>query len=206
MSSTTAVIGLAIGRLGTPADHLKTCLCSMGQTNGGNWVWLSMVTPTEEIGSYKRLMRWAAPKIHAPADLVVDVTAPGVPIASVFESDGIRVIPVTLTDGLEIVGDEKHGFQVPKRHLIASAQAFLAKDEPGGTDDAPLAFADGKLNITRAYEFQPVLGGNRSDEPWRRPHCDEPYVIATSLALWWVQRTKKQTALPSFSAGGGRPA
>jgi hypothetical protein len=128
--------------------------------------------------------------------LLVDGTGVGRSVVEQFYEGGIYPIPVTITGGSTVTQelDEDSPFdryRVPKRDLAGVVQVLLQ---------------NGRLKIAKGLALTPTLKkellnfrvkidpktAHDSYEAWREGDHDD-LVLATALACWYAERSRKET-------------
>ncbi len=118
--------------------------------------------------------------------LIVDATGVGAGIVDMFRDAGLKPVRAMVHRG-SATNHDKGVWHVPKRDLVASAKALLAKGE--------LKFVKGEYTETLAQELQDFTvritasGHDTYEAAWREGAHDD-LVFALSLACWYA--TKKQ--------------
>lgn len=129
------------------------------------------------------------------ADLVIDVTGVGMPVAqSIAKISMLRPVMVTITGGTEETQVDQRHFHVPKVVLISGLDAALHNST---LQVAPL--------LTEAGAFKDELGDFRRHitatgrNTWEaRSGKHDDLILAVALSLWWLrhkQRRKPSTGL-----------
>ena len=189
---THAVMGLTIGYLGAPtqdADEVldRTALCLMvplREFGAGAYATCMPVRLEPNPTTHRRLMEGLQRHLRRDLRIIADVTAAGLPIAEALrDALEVAITPVVVTSEENAPRGCEGGTVVPKRELIASAQALrmLGKLDP---EFVPLEReVRALLGELDAYQI-PVAGR----EPWRRDNEHEDLLLAISLAAWGVRR------------------
>jgi hypothetical protein len=133
-------------------------------------------------------------ELRDDCDVVVDATGVGKPVIDMISQKGVRVIPVTITGGFNIISAYE-GYHVPKRDLVSAVQVLLQSRRFKIADSLPLVdvlvreMENFKVKITRIGETY---------EAWREREHDD-LVLAVALALWYASKGEEHE---SFWQGG----
>jgi len=114
--------------------------------------------------------------------LVVDATGVGAPVVDLFRQAGVQVIAVTIHGG-DAVNRVRGGFRVPKRELVASAQATMQTGRLGiaeGLDLWPTLKAELQ---TFKVKIDPKTAHD-SYSHWRENDHDD-LVLSLAMATWF---------------------
>ncbi len=143
----------------------------------------------------------------APA-LVVDQTGVGRPVVDMLRGAGLSPVPVTITGGVGVTGDESNGFGVPKRDLVSTLQVLLQASR--------LKFAEGLPEVPAlvkellAFQVKITASANDTYGSWREGSHDD-MVLAVALAVWFAERADEHQTFvtsyrnpPAFAARGIR--
>ena len=128
-----------------------------------------------------------------------DYTGVGRPLIDLLRKSRIRarVVPVTLTGGLQVTPNEVHGFNVPKRTLCAVLQLLLQSRRLSIASELPEAAV-----LTReltTFSVKVTTAGTETMEAWRERDHDD-LVLALAFACWLAERPAAGLPL----AGGTR--
>ena len=133
-------------------------------------------------------------ELRDDCEVVVDATGVGKPVIDMISQKGIRVIPVTITGGFNVVSAYE-GYHVPKRDLVSAVQVLIESRRFKVANSLALAdvlkreMENFKAKITRLGETY---------EAWREREHDD-LVLAVALALWYASKGEEHE---SFWQGG----
>lgn len=125
----------------------------------------------------------SAPSI---TDIVVDATGVGRPIVDMLLKRGVKVIPVTITGGLD-EGTNDLGFTVPKRGIVSNLARYIHEDRIRVARGLPLWEVLRQELLT--FKAQRLGTAVKFEADWRSTEHDD-LVLAAALAIWWGDRTK----------------
>jgi hypothetical protein len=130
-----------------------------------------------------------------PAELLVDATGVGLPVAQQFERAGLRPIKVLITGSEDQASFTNGAWHVGKALLVSTLDALLHNGELVFAKALPMAPAmETELKDFRRF----VSAAGRSS--WEaRSGAHDDLVLATGLACWWANRS-----VGSVGAGWGR--
>ena len=120
--------------------------------------------------------------------LVIDYTGVGRPVFDLFGEAGLKPIGITITEGNETHLDASD-YHVPKRDLVAAAQAVLQSGRLKVA--AALPEAQTLRNELITFKIKVNLRGHDGYEAWREKDHDD-LVLATSLA-WIIHEGRSLT-------------
>jgi hypothetical protein len=140
------------------------------------------------------------PPFLGRAELVLDVTGVGRPVADLFVAEGLRPVKVTITAGNEETHNDQGMWHVAKLILVSTVQALLH---------------DGRLHIHRDLPEAPVLQAELEDfratvtdsGRWTfgaRSGAHDDLVLALALALWRASRRAPMYIHPSVLTRSAR--
>lgn len=122
---------------------------------------------------------------HERLSIVVDRTGCGRPVVDLMRKEKLRVVPITITFGGAVTGNNWSSYHVPKRDLVSN----LA-----------ILFQSGRLKIARAlpaastlvgelqnFKMKITAAGNDTYEAWRESDHDD-LVLASAIACWFGER------------------
>jgi hypothetical protein len=119
-----------------------------------------------------------------PAELVIDETGVGRPVADLFNAAGSKPIQITITAGLETTAQGLRRWHVAKTALISTLDARLHTGElrfAAALSEAP-AMRDELLNFNRHVS----ASGRYSYQARATAHDD--LVLAVAIGVWWAVR------------------
>jgi hypothetical protein len=161
---------------------------------------LPLDTPYPGIIQHVRRLLGREP-FRGRAELVLDLTGVGRPVADLFEAEGLRPVKVSITGGSEATVDEHGVHHVAKLILVSTVQTLLH---------------DGRLLIQKDLPEAPILKTELEDfraqvtdsGRWTfgaRAGAHDDLVLALALALWRAVRRSPLRIDPSVLARSARP-
>jgi hypothetical protein len=122
-----------------------------------------------------------------PAQLILDKTGVGAPVADMFKIGPIKPIEITITGGLT-ASNVPGGFHVPKRDLVF---ALLAVFQSGRFKIAEgLALATPLMEELTNFKVKINSNGHDSYAAWRETQHDD-LVLSAAMATWYGERFKE---------------
>lgn len=129
-----------------------------------------------------------------PADLLVDATGVGLPVAQEFERAGMRPLKVLITSSEDKATFRNGAWHVSKALLVSNVDAMLNNGELRFSK----ALAEAQQMETELKDFRRfVTAAGRSSWEARSGQHDD-LVLAVAMACWWASRP------PPPSVIGGR--
>lgn len=122
--------------------------------------------------------------LKAEPMLIMDITGVGRPVYDMFKRTGLKVVGVSITNGLE-EKSAPYGYTVPKRELVSTVKSLLDERALLFADDLPdLDLLKGELF---AFRSKVTAAGNDTYSAWRESQHDD-IVLATAIGLWYSER------------------
>ena len=123
------------------------------------------------------------PPINERADLVLDQTGVGAPVADIVAKHGrLRPVRVVITAGSETVQQEYRRYAVPKIVLVSHLDARLHTGELVFADD--LSEREAIKGELANFQRHVTAAGRATFEARSSKHDD--IVLSVGLALWWA--------------------
>lgn len=155
--------------------------------------------------SYPRICEYVAgllqrEPLRGNADLAVDQTGVGAPVADLLRRYGCNPIPIVIHGGDAVTRDGT-GFHVPKRDLVSCLQVLLQQErlksaQLPGVEVLMAELQNFRVSVNAATGHDSYGAGPAGS--WRDGEHDD-VVLATALACWYA------VAAPSrVGAGWGR--
>ncbi|MGA3360063.1 MAG: hypothetical protein ABSC87_07635 [Halobacteriota archaeon] len=119
----------------------------------------------------------------------MDATGVGRPVIDLLKEEGLKLVPVTVTGGLNTSYSDSE-WHVPKRDIISSAKVMFGKKELRIAPDIP--FKDTLVTELQNYKVEISDTGHDLYAAWRESDHDD-LVFSVSLACWYALRKKKDT-------------
>ena len=152
---------------------------------------LPLNTPDPGIVQHARRLLYQQPFL-GKAELVLDLTGVGRPVADLFHLEGVRPVRVTITAGSDETIDDRGEHHVAKLILISQVQALLH---------------DGRLLIQKDLEYAPALRTELADfratvtdsGRWTfgaRSGSHDDLVLALALAVWRSNKRRPRMIHP----------
>lgn len=144
--------------------------------------------------SYPAIVADMAEKLKHPdlkkAKLIVDKTGVGAPVVDMFRQAGLNPIPLTITGGNAITGNDSDGWSVPKRDLVSAAKVLLQSQrlKLAGSLRHTETLIDELIN----FKVKISTDGHDSYEAWREKDHDD-LVLALCMAAWYATRKRWKT-------------
>ncbi len=136
--------------------------------------------------------------------LVVDQTGVGRPVVDMLRSAELSPVAVTITGGDSVTRDGSV-YRVPKRDLVSTVQVLLQSERLKIASSLPEA----QTLIGELLAFKVKISTTGHDSYgndvglWREnPHDD--LVLATALACWWGEQTRRFRRRFSYGTVSGR--
>jgi hypothetical protein len=179
----TYVAGLDLGQM---ADY--TAFAGLRRTEDASGVRLDLLSLHRwDLGtSYPTIVdqvsRWMTRPPYDEAPLAVDRTGVGAPVVDMFRAVGtLQVVPVHISAGQTSHKTPDHGWNVPKKDLVASLQTLLSRGRLGIVGRLKLA----KTLTAELKKFSAKItpAGNETYSSWRERDHDD-LVLAVALACW----------------------
>lgn len=120
--------------------------------------------------------------------LVVDATGVGAAVVDLFKEASLgadNLVPVTITSGADVQGDDRAGWRVPKRDLVGVVQVLLQHRRLKIA--ASLREAETLLKELEGFRVKISAAGNDTWGAWRDGTHDD-LVLAVALACWYAER------------------
>src|SRR5262245_37260670 len=118
------------------------------------------------------------------AELIVDASGCGRPVADLFDDAGLRPAKVIITAGFEVTYAGSNYWHVSKSHLISSLDAALHSGKLRIA--ATLLQANALAEELKDFRRKVSDAGRQSYSARASAHDD--LVLSISLASWWVSR------------------
>jgi hypothetical protein len=147
----------------------------------------------------QRLFR--TPEFHGRAELVLDLTGIGRPVADMFHVAGMKPVKVLITGGNDEHFDKDTAvYHVPKLVLVSTVQALLHDGRLQIQSDLPMA------PILRAEleDFRAVVTDSGRWTFGARSGAHDDLVLALALACWRANRRQPMQISPDFLAATAR--
>lgn len=143
----------------------------------------------------RRLLQQEA--FHGRAELVLDLTGVGRPVADLFHAEGVRPIKVTITAGSEELHDDKTGiYHVAKLVLISTVQTLLHDGRLLIQKDLP----DAPALRTELEDFRATVTDSGRWTFGARAGQHDDLVLALALACWRANKRRPMQIHPSVVA------
>jgi hypothetical protein len=133
------------------------------------------------------------PPLAGGADLVIDATGVGAPIADLFETAGLEPTRVIISAGFEATDHGRRRWTVPKTELISGMDALL---HTGQLKFASSLTDAGALRDELKDFRRKVSEAGRATYAARVGRHDD-LILSVAVALWWLRRPTRG----SFSVG-----
>lgn len=117
--------------------------------------------------------------------IIADQTGVGRPVVNMLSDARLRVVPVTITAGNEVSGDERDGYHVPKRDLVSVLQVTLQTGRLQFARELPEAAQLVKELLS--FEVKITTSANDTYGAWREGAHDD-LVLSLALAIWYAER------------------
>jgi hypothetical protein len=130
----------------------------------------------------------ARPPLQGDAELVVDQTGCGAPVADLFVHSGLRPVRITITAGNEPQQHSARSWTIPKHVLISTLDARLHTGELRFA--AELTEAGAMAEELKDFRRKVSAAGRYSYEARVGKHDD--LVLACAIALWVACRPRQQ--------------
>ena len=134
---------------------------------------------------------------RADATLVVDMTGVGIAVVDLLRDADLDPVPITITGGDAVAGDEDAGFRVPKRELAGRVQVLLQARRLRIAAGLPLA--DTLVGELKGFRAKISLAGHdtyAAGDDWRSGSHDD-LVLATAMAVWLGEHRAGATLRPA---------
>lgn len=132
------------------------------------------------------------PPIFSRADLVMDDTGVGAPVADLVTASGnLNPVRVTLTAGLEVNRVAHRRYTVPKLVVVSNLDARLNSGELVFADD--LAEKEALKDELTNFQRHVTAAGRSTFEARSNKHDD--IVLAIALGLWWANERRRHRLL-----------
>lgn len=143
----------------------------------------------------------SAGRLHG-APWIVDATGVGTAVVDMLKGCGLKgqLVPVTITSGRHPTPDEKGGWNVPKKDLVAMMQAALQTGRLKIA--AALPEAETLRKELAAFRVKITAAANETFGAWREGDHDD-LVLAVGLACWWKGRFPCPVPEQPIGASGG---
>jgi len=158
---------------------------------------------TEIVDHIKRLLRRAPFRGNLPlTKLLVDKTGVGAGVVDSFYERGVCPLSVSIHGGSTLTEDPStNSFRVPKRDLVSAVQVLLQNGTLKIAPDLELAPTLKKELLNFRVKIDPKTAHD-SYEHWREGDHDD-LVLATALACWYRELTRKEEVREWVWMGGG---
>jgi hypothetical protein len=122
-----------------------------------------------------------------PAELIVDASGPGLPVANYFVEAGLKkTIMVMITAGVETKCAKLYQWNVSKHALISNLDALLAHDKHPLKFSTHLTESGALAEELRDFERHVGSAGRNTYSARSGKHDD--LVLAVAIAAWWAAR------------------
>jgi len=146
------------------------------------------------------------PKLNG-ATIVVDKTGVGAPVLDMFNQANAVVVPVTITGGTNVSGDEDSGFHVPKRDLVNAVLTGLQTGEL--RISKLLKYSKKLIEEVRTFKYKLSAAGHDTYDSVRESAHDD-LILSVCLPVWYARQAPPLQIFmgsgPTLSKEGKREA
>jgi hypothetical protein len=130
------------------------------------------------------------PPLGAQTDLVLDHGGVGVAVCDQFRLAKLpgRLVPVTIHGGDAVTDQDRGGFGVPKRELVATITVLLQQDRLKIAPGLP----DARTLVDELQSFEVKLSASGHDSYDARSGKHDDMVLSVALACWYGERPKRR--------------
>lgn len=143
---------------------------------------LPLGTSYVEVVRHVKALLARPPLATSRTALVIDFTGVGRPVYDLFVEAGLRPIGITVTGGNDVHPDDA-GYRVPKRDLVAAAQAVLQSGRLRIAEALPDAQTLRNELISFKIRVNIKTGHDQYGE-WRNGKHDD-LVLSAAMAIWY---------------------
>jgi hypothetical protein len=156
---------------------------------------LGMTYPAQ-VQHVKDLLGFPPLNEDSPAELVIDSTGVGRPVADLFNDAGLNPVQVTITAGNEVTPQGHNRWHVAKTILISTVDALLHT----GTLRFASALTEADAMRDELKDFRRKLSDAGRATYAARTGAHDDLVLAVAIACWFATKPKPQPA--SFGTYG----
>jgi hypothetical protein len=145
---------------------------------------------------FPRVQRYAAeelakvhPKLRGPEPrltLVVDHSGVGRPVVDLFRRAGLKPVAITITSGVDVTGDDYHGWKVPLYDLV-DGLALAVRQPATLAIAAELPDLPHLLKEFETFERKLTKAGTSQTFGNFREHSHDDQLFAVAVGLWEAQ-------------------
>jgi hypothetical protein len=125
-----------------------------------------------------------------PAELLVDATGVGLPVAQEFERAGLKPLKVLITSSEDKATYTNGAWHVSKALLVSNIDALLNNGELRFAK----ALAEASQMETELKDFRRYVSAAGRSSWEARSGAHDDLVLAVGIALWWASRPPPPTA------------
>jgi len=128
--------------------------------------------------------------------VIADQSGVGRPIIDMMQDRGIDVIPITITGGDSVTGNEWDGYGVPKRDLVTAFKVGLQAGEV--LIRKRLRYSKKLVQEVQSFKYKLSQSGRDTYDTVRQSDHDD-LILSCCLVTWFV----RQAPVVQFFVGGG---